>query len=88
MVGRKVSPSVVPTQERVEDRGPLLSIDPGEMNTRMHADAIPEADPTTLADPAEIAARIVWTLVHADELPNGARLSATTMRSDDTGAAA
>src|ERR1700744_838062 len=28
----------------------VLSVDPGEMNTRMHADAIPEADPATLAD--------------------------------------
>jgi NAD(P)-dependent dehydrogenase (short-subunit alcohol dehydrogenase family) len=37
----------------------FLSIDPGEMNTRMHADAIPDADPATLADPAHVAARIV-----------------------------
>jgi NAD(P)-dependent dehydrogenase (short-subunit alcohol dehydrogenase family) len=37
----------------------FLSVDPGEMNTRMHADAIPDADPATLADPADVAARIV-----------------------------
>lgn len=37
----------------------VLSIDPGEMNTRMHADAIPDADPATLADPREVAARIL-----------------------------
>ncbi len=37
----------------------FLSVDPGEMNTKMHADAIPEADPATLADPADVAARIV-----------------------------
>jgi NAD(P)-dependent dehydrogenase (short-subunit alcohol dehydrogenase family) len=36
----------------------LLSVDPGEMNTRMHAEAMPEADPATLADPAEVAQRI------------------------------
>ena len=35
------------------------SIDPGEMNTRMHADAMPEADVTPLADPADVA---VWIL--------------------------
>jgi len=37
----------------------FLSVDPGEMNTKMHADAIPDADPATLADPADVAARIV-----------------------------
>jgi NAD(P)-dependent dehydrogenase (short-subunit alcohol dehydrogenase family) len=37
----------------------LLTVDPGEMRTQMHADAIPDADPATLADPAVVAARIV-----------------------------
>ncbi len=37
----------------------VLSIDPGEMNTRMHADAIPDADPAGLADPRDVAARIL-----------------------------
>jgi NAD(P)-dependent dehydrogenase (short-subunit alcohol dehydrogenase family) len=37
----------------------FLSVDPGEMNTKMHADAIPDADPATLADPAVVAARLV-----------------------------
>jgi NAD(P)-dependent dehydrogenase (short-subunit alcohol dehydrogenase family) len=37
----------------------ILSVDPGEMRTQMHADAIPDADPATLADPAVVAARIV-----------------------------
>ena len=37
----------------------FLSVDPGEMNTKMHADAIPGADPKALADPADVAARIV-----------------------------
>jgi NAD(P)-dependent dehydrogenase (short-subunit alcohol dehydrogenase family) len=36
----------------------LFTVDPGEMNTRMHADAVPEADPTTLPDPARAAERI------------------------------
>lgn len=40
----------------------VLTIDPGEMNTRMHADAIPEADPASLADPERVATRIVGWL--------------------------
>jgi NAD(P)-dependent dehydrogenase (short-subunit alcohol dehydrogenase family) len=40
----------------------FLTVDPGEMNTRMHADAVPEADPATLTDPAEAAARILAQL--------------------------
>jgi NAD(P)-dependent dehydrogenase (short-subunit alcohol dehydrogenase family) len=40
----------------------LLTVDPGEMNTLMHAQAIPEADPTTLTDPTQVAARILDTL--------------------------
>jgi NAD(P)-dependent dehydrogenase (short-subunit alcohol dehydrogenase family) len=52
----------------------FLSLDPGEMDTRMHADAVPEADRSQLADPAHVAARIV-RLVEASELPpSGSRL--------------
>ena len=54
----------------------FLSVDPGEMNTKMHADAIPDCDPQTLADPAQVAARIVGLLERAETLPNGARLEA------------
>jgi NAD(P)-dependent dehydrogenase (short-subunit alcohol dehydrogenase family) len=54
----------------------FLSVDPGEMKTKMHADAIPECDPSTLADPADVAARIVRLIERAETLPNGARLEA------------
>jgi NAD(P)-dependent dehydrogenase (short-subunit alcohol dehydrogenase family) len=37
----------------------MLAIDPGEMNTRMHAQAMPDADAGALADPARVAAWIV-----------------------------
>lgn len=47
----------------------FLSIDPGEMNTQMHASAIPEADPATLADPAQVAARIVRLLNQLPTVP-------------------
>ena len=55
----------------------FLSIDPGEMNTRMHAEAIPDADPATLADPAAVAARIVAMIARAGSLPSGARVEAS-----------
>lgn len=55
----------------------FFSVDPGEMNTRMHADAIPDADPRTLADPGEVAAQIV-RLLERDDVPTGARLLAGT----------
>ena len=40
----------------------VLTIDPGEMDTRMHAQAMPEADRSSLADPAQVAARLVARL--------------------------
>jgi NAD(P)-dependent dehydrogenase (short-subunit alcohol dehydrogenase family) len=52
----------------------LLTVDPGEMNTRMHAEAMPDADPAALADPAAVAERIVARL-RAGEDGNGARLA-------------
>ncbi|MES1208885.1 MAG: SDR family oxidoreductase, partial [Pseudomonadota bacterium] len=40
----------------------IVTVDPGEMDTKMHADAMPDADPAGLADPAAAAARIVALL--------------------------
>src|SRR6185437_1918107 len=37
----------------------LYTVDPGEMDTRMHADAIPEADRAELSDPARVADRLL-----------------------------
>lgn len=55
----------------------VLAVDPGEMNTRMHADAIPGADPAELADPAAVAARIVEMIRDPSRrAPSGARLVA------------
>jgi hypothetical protein len=42
-------------------------VDPGEMNTRMHAEAMPDADPAALADPAAVARRLV-TMIQASRL--------------------
>jgi short-subunit dehydrogenase len=55
----------------------FVSVDPGEMRTKMHADAIPEADPATLADPAQVAARIVRLIERADTVASGARVEAS-----------
>jgi len=57
----------------------FLSVDPGEMNTRMHADAVPDADPATLADPAEVAAKIAALIAGAEAPASGARLEASSL---------
>ena len=54
----------------------VLAVDPGEMDTRMHAEAIPGADPATLAAPAAVARRLADMMARASELPSGGRLEA------------
>lgn len=51
----------------------VLSVDPGEMDTRMHADALPLADPRALRRPERVAEHIVRWLEGAHEIPNGTR---------------
>jgi NAD(P)-dependent dehydrogenase (short-subunit alcohol dehydrogenase family) len=64
----------------LEERGVrVLSVDPGEMNTQMHRDALPEADPATLADPQSVAARIV-ELLRDDSVASGSRIEAQSWR--------
>lgn len=65
-LGRILAAEVAPHGVRV------LSVDPGDMNTELHAAAIPDADPTTLADPRDVAARIV-TLLENGDVPSGSR---------------
>ncbi|HSY38012.1 MAG TPA: SDR family oxidoreductase [Polyangia bacterium] len=52
----------------------LFTVDPGEMDTRMHADAIPDADRTELSDPARVAERIV-ALVTGNDTASGTRVA-------------
>lgn len=54
----------------------FLTIDPGEMDTRMHADAMPDADRAQLASPAAVADRVATIVARAERWPNGARLEA------------
>jgi NAD(P)-dependent dehydrogenase (short-subunit alcohol dehydrogenase family) len=57
----------------------VLSIDPGEMDTAMHREALPDADPATLARPAAVAARIV-ELLQSGMVPSGSRVEAQSWR--------
>ncbi len=54
----------------------FFAVDPGEMDTKMHAEAIPDADPASLARPADVAERLVAIVARSGSLPNGARLAA------------
>ena len=47
------------------------------MDTRMHADAMPDADRSTLARPADVAAKIVAIVQTAGSIANGSRLGAS-----------
>jgi NAD(P)-dependent dehydrogenase (short-subunit alcohol dehydrogenase family) len=53
-----------------------ISIDPGEMDTDMHRDAIPGADPTTLARPGDVARQIIAGLERLTLEQSGARVIA------------
>jgi NAD(P)-dependent dehydrogenase (short-subunit alcohol dehydrogenase family) len=52
----------------------LLTVDPGEMDTGMHAEAVPDADRSTLADPAEVARKVADLMESCGSLPSGARV--------------
>jgi NAD(P)-dependent dehydrogenase (short-subunit alcohol dehydrogenase family) len=56
----------------------VLTVDPGEMNTQMHADAVPQAEPQNLADPADVARVLVQILEDEDGAPSGARIEAAS----------
>jgi NAD(P)-dependent dehydrogenase (short-subunit alcohol dehydrogenase family) len=54
----------------------VLAVDPGEMDTAMHAAAVPDADRATLQRPAEVAARIAGMIEDEIRAPSGARIVA------------
>jgi NAD(P)-dependent dehydrogenase (short-subunit alcohol dehydrogenase family) len=58
----------------------FLGIDPGEMDTDMHAAAMPEADRGSLARPEEVAIRVAG-MIGDESIPSGARMEALTWRS-------
>ena len=54
----------------------VLAVDPGEMDTAMHAAAIPDADRASLQRPEQVAARIVAMIEDSKRATSGARLIA------------
>jgi len=54
----------------------ILAVDPGEMDTVMHAAAMPDADRRTLQRPADVAAKILQMIEDEVRAPTGARLAA------------
>ncbi|MDD9938600.1 MAG: SDR family NAD(P)-dependent oxidoreductase [Myxococcales bacterium] len=58
----------------------FLSIDPGEMDTRMHRDALPDADPSTLAQPEQVAAVMASLVADASTAPGGSRHTVPALR--------
>ncbi len=64
----------------------FLSVDPGEMDTRMHAEAMPEADRSLLASPRTVAARIKRLIEAAESFPSGSRVVLSQWKEDLHGA--
>lgn len=58
----------------------VLAIDPGEMDTMMHAAAVPDADRATLQRPADVAVTILAMLADSVRAPSGARSSVPSWR--------
>jgi NAD(P)-dependent dehydrogenase (short-subunit alcohol dehydrogenase family) len=56
----------------------VLAFDPGEMDTVMHRDALPDADPSTLARPEAVARRLISVLTDS-AVPSGARVTAESV---------
>jgi len=55
----------------------IFAVDPGEMDTRMHAQAMPDADRSQLAAPRDVAQSIIAMIEQPRRAANGARLSAS-----------
>jgi NAD(P)-dependent dehydrogenase (short-subunit alcohol dehydrogenase family) len=67
--------------ELVEHGVRVFSVDPGEMDTTMHADAMPDlsdAERAALARPEHVAERIVSMIERSSEIEPGARLVAAS----------
>jgi NAD(P)-dependent dehydrogenase (short-subunit alcohol dehydrogenase family) len=56
-------------------------VDPGEMDTDMHAQAMPDADRSALRAPEEVAARLVELIEASDHVESGARVDLSAWRS-------
>lgn len=54
----------------------FVALDPGEMNTRMHEDAVPDADVATLSDATDVAGHIVEWIESGRAAVSDGRLAA------------
>lgn len=57
----------------------IFSVDPGEMDTAMHASAMPEADRASLAQPEHVA-RTILNMIRDGAITGGVRLEAASWR--------
>jgi NAD(P)-dependent dehydrogenase (short-subunit alcohol dehydrogenase family) len=54
----------------------IVSVDPGEMDTDMHRQALPDADPQSLARPSDVARQVIAWLESVGPEQSGTRVSA------------
>jgi NAD(P)-dependent dehydrogenase (short-subunit alcohol dehydrogenase family) len=52
----------------------FLTVDPGDMDTDLHTEAVPDADRSQLQDPVEVARRFAALLDRAESFASGSRL--------------
>jgi NAD(P)-dependent dehydrogenase (short-subunit alcohol dehydrogenase family) len=57
----------------------VLVADPGDMDTQMHRDAIPDADPSELADPARVARALITAIANINAPYERVRLAAVAV---------
>lgn len=58
----------------------VFAVDPGEMDTEMHAAALPDADPATLARPEAVADALARMIASAEGVKSGERVEASAWR--------
>jgi NAD(P)-dependent dehydrogenase (short-subunit alcohol dehydrogenase family) len=68
-------------QELGDTRVRMFAVDPGEMDTDMHAAAMPDVERSSLERPEVVAEKIVQMLEQPARAQNGARLIASQWRS-------
>jgi len=66
----------------------FFSVDPGEMDTRMHAEAIPDADRSRLSRPETVARKLKDLIESSDSLPSGSRIALSQWKESSHGLAA
>ena len=67
--------------EELSDAGVrFLTVDPGEMDTAMHAAAMPDADRSTLLHPEEAARRIAEMIESSETIRSGSRVEVDRWR--------